>query len=709
MLQLRVDSVSVQVQSRGRSVAELQVSGASATLTRRPQDTGLSLSVHGLLLVDALQTHGPDYELLLASHRRVALDSLSGSLRDSEPASPTSPASPDPGTQAHRAHVTSPLALSTALSGLASSVQDEALISLEYTEVLGQDPVRIANIQFNSLDITANQETIVELLGFARRVCPSEPAGQRVHSPEDQPLLGISTPPDVRTELTFDFHRLNVLVMRAVTESCARKVATATVCDARIRATVDAGSLAVCGSLGGLQLLDLTPEGSLHRRVVSVGRDPLVEPPHTYHYNEYGFYTHDTEDTHDTEALQVVINRRPKLDGPTQEIEIRARMASVWYTHSPQLLTELQSCVAEFQQYLSNVARSIKAAASEMALGLVHPRHHELYQNHRAAGSQHGLGDSPAHRRRQSSVSVSWHRRTHSYDDDLTIDVEEAEENARDVQLLVDVVLDSPVVVLPRNPSSAQVFVAHLGRISVNNLERQQEGNGNKEVWELEVRDMNLYSLDTGTRRVPGPVVPRADQLYSCESLAEPVLHDTVLQLRFVREMLCALDDVAVGCLLDAEDVSASDWTANECLEVTGSVVNALRVSLTRSQYEQLLDTFRSLSVEKVPDKVGSRLPDINEDAGPSGGVPHARAGLFSRGAHPRSEHPRQPPVERRQYRQLMLKFELAEFIVELRQGSKAVDLSLSEFMFSCERTLPHETNLQVGSLFLSLSLSHTC
>lgn len=96
MVQFTVEHASVQVQSRGRSIAELQVMGASATLTRRPCDTSVTLTVHGLLLVDALQTYGPDFELLVASHRHVGMDSVSGSLRDSEPVSPTSPASPDP-------------------------------------------------------------------------------------------------------------------------------------------------------------------------------------------------------------------------------------------------------------------------------------------------------------------------------------------------------------------------------------------------------------------------------------------------------------------------------------------------------------------------------------------------------------------------------------------------------------------------------------
>lgn len=47
------------------------------------------------------------------------MDSVSGSLRDSEPTSPTSPASPDPlGSKALKA--TSPIALTQALSSLQS-------------------------------------------------------------------------------------------------------------------------------------------------------------------------------------------------------------------------------------------------------------------------------------------------------------------------------------------------------------------------------------------------------------------------------------------------------------------------------------------------------------------------------------------------------------------------------------------------------------
>lgn len=67
----QIDQMSLEVQSRGRCIAELQVSGVKAGFSKRPEDMNITLSVHGLLLVDAIQSFGPDFELLIASHRHV--------------------------------------------------------------------------------------------------------------------------------------------------------------------------------------------------------------------------------------------------------------------------------------------------------------------------------------------------------------------------------------------------------------------------------------------------------------------------------------------------------------------------------------------------------------------------------------------------------------------------------------------------------------
>lgn len=115
LLQFSIDQMSLEVQSCGRSIVELQVTGVKAGFTHRSKDTNITLSVHGLLLVDAMQSYGPDFELLVASHRHVGMDSLSGSLRHSEPCSPSSPGSPDPSSHIRPM---SPLSISRAISSL---------------------------------------------------------------------------------------------------------------------------------------------------------------------------------------------------------------------------------------------------------------------------------------------------------------------------------------------------------------------------------------------------------------------------------------------------------------------------------------------------------------------------------------------------------------------------------------------------------------
>ena len=70
-----------------------QIYGVSSQVQKRPFDSSLNLSVHGLLVVDAMQTFGRDFELLVASHKNLFMDSRSGTIYDGSPQSP--PGTPD--------------------------------------------------------------------------------------------------------------------------------------------------------------------------------------------------------------------------------------------------------------------------------------------------------------------------------------------------------------------------------------------------------------------------------------------------------------------------------------------------------------------------------------------------------------------------------------------------------------------------------------
>ncbi|KAG0696638.1 Vacuolar protein sorting-associated protein 13D [Chionoecetes opilio] len=231
------------------------------------------------------------------------MDSVSGSLLDSDPCSPTSPASPD-----HNAplKLASPITISHAISSYAAS---RALCPSQQ----GVGALLVASMQFNTLDIIANQETVVELVGFLHQLFPRPPLTstpllhphhhlpategssnshttisqpERDHGAGDEPPHAqgnYHVAPEkrpVRAELSFDFHKLTVLLLRGVYKDMdlvGRKVGTAVLSDAKIQATVDSGILNVEGSLGGFQVRDVTPEGSKHQCIISVGQDPIVE------------------------------------------------------------------------------------------------------------------------------------------------------------------------------------------------------------------------------------------------------------------------------------------------------------------------------------------------------------------------------------------------------------------------------------------------
>jgi len=150
--------------------------------------------------------------------------------------------------------------------------------------------------------VIANQETIIELIGFVRRVFPAEQtAFQSVYSQPSLLTDEASCQTEVnmdsfaetqdtsnlfhigssvkcnnrckRTEVTAEFQRLNVLLLRAGT---GRRIGTALLTDARVQATLGLANTA-SGSLGGLQIMNLVSVSPIHQRIISIGREPLVE------------------------------------------------------------------------------------------------------------------------------------------------------------------------------------------------------------------------------------------------------------------------------------------------------------------------------------------------------------------------------------------------------------------------------------------------
>uniref|UniRef100_A0A1I8FD53 VPS13_mid_rpt domain-containing protein n=1 Tax=Macrostomum lignano TaxID=282301 RepID=A0A1I8FD53_9PLAT len=305
-----------------RPVAEFSLSQSTAQYTLCPKTQLFQLTINSLIVADALSNLGPDFDLLVASHRDVKIETVSGSINISNPQSPASPQSP---TEAdfnpwRRQPQHPPLStaagpkVAAAAAAASTAGPGEPLINCTYQwidESAGAGggsgcPVQRIGVHFSELDIIANQKTLVELVSFAKRINPADTyaakegerrAAEAAASSQEQqqkkkqqqnrgrqdsepPAASAAVKaPGVRSELQATFSRLHVLLVRVLDDpqqqrKSAKKVATVTLTGMQVTANhVDSSSFATA-SLASVSVLDLTNSSRLHRSIVWIGGDP---------------------------------------------------------------------------------------------------------------------------------------------------------------------------------------------------------------------------------------------------------------------------------------------------------------------------------------------------------------------------------------------------------------------------------------------------
>lgn len=119
---------------------------------------------------------------------------------------------------------------------------------------------------------------------------------------------------------------------------------------------------------------------------------------------------------------------------------------------------------------------------------------------------------SPRRRRRSSSMEQTLSGYSSARDTIPQTPYSPSDDTDFVINIKLDIDLETPVVVLPRASNSLQVFVAHLGKITIRNQypdKSEMKSSGIEprlEHYDIEIRDMNLFSLDTTSRRMPGPL-----------------------------------------------------------------------------------------------------------------------------------------------------------------------------------------------------------
>ncbi|KAG8505608.1 Vacuolar protein sorting-associated protein 13D [Galemys pyrenaicus] len=712
LAEFKVNCMQLGVESNGRYISVLKVFGTNAHFVKRPYDAEVSLTVHGLLLVDTMQTYGADFDLLMASHKNLSFDVPTGSLRDSRAQSPGSGSGVAPFTDA--ATLNHQSATSLSLDGVLTKEQ-ESLIKLEYQFVSSECPsmnldstLQVISLQVNNLDIILNPETIVELIGFLQKSFPKEKDDL---SP--QPLMTdfersareqetYQSTHEQNTEVAVEIHRLNLLLLRTVGtphgEKCGRKIATASIGGTKVNVSMGS-TFDINGSLGCLQLMDLTQDNAKNQYVVSIGHSIGYENI----ISDIGYFESvfvRMEDAALSEALSFTFVEKSK-----QECFLNLRMASLHYNHSAKFLKELTLSMDELEE---NFRSMLKSAATKVTTVLAtktaeYSEMVSLFETRRKTREPFTLEENEI------------------YGFDLAAPYSDT------VKLILNINVESPVVSVPRKPGSPELLVGHLGQIFIQNfVAGDDESRGDR--LQVEIKDIKLYSLNCtqlAGRDGPGPEVgqafcpPSGSASANSQEEAQFTRHDFFESLHR-GQAFHILNNTTIHFKLEKIPVEReseltfslgpADLGTSSIMKIEGKFVNPVQVVLAKHVYEQVLQTLDNLvyseDLNKFPASATSSpcpdspLPSLGACGEPS--TERKENGLFGHSSLSNSSQKSLSVKEVRSFTQIQANFCISELQVQLSGdltlGAQGlVSLKFQDFEVEFNKDHPQTLSIQIA------------
>ena len=445
--------------------------------------------------------------------------------------------------------------------------------------------------------------------------------------------------PDV-TEVTASFRSISILVIRSIKLNgvkSVRKVAEVSVSEVQLNASLGE-SQHIDGSLGGLRIIDLTPEGSLHRSVYTCGSlstgdlsvrdssflwslpEDMLDGPSDCRAFTFTLLIPKKGGRGPNVILETPTDRNMDTEEIMRNIQLNIRMASAQYTHTHRFLSELLLSAGDYAEYAAQFGESLRQAASNVAMGLVSKKRalaeglDYLSSSFAATGGleERSLGS------RQGSILYE------SDIDDLQdscdfVDNVPVKPNRR---VYVCVIVDSPVVQLPKSSTSTEMLVAHLGKITINNthlIEVVEEESDTGHLTGVEhdidrvlvqIKDMSLYCLtmdaDASTRTSSSSNAESfsgRNFLQSPKSSSMHILHKTAFELMIDRR---------------SEDVGSLGMSLNlkkPMIHISAKVATPLQLELSTHSYRQLLDTIDNIGGSKetapVPPPAGMQTSSV--------------------------------------------------------------------------------------------------
>ena len=503
---------------------------------------------------------------------------------------------------------------------------------------------------------------------------------------------------------------------------------------------ISGDDLKVEGSLGGLQLLDLTPN-SKHPKIFSVGQDPTIgdeiSPRSGMSQSENvdlyrtcielptsGPMEGVDEEEEENKALTFTLKKgdtirtavssiRPSdfsISGKSSVVSVTdldLHLASLCYTHVPRFLNELTMSLDEFQSTAEALADSIQKAATEVALEFVRQKS-EFTMSVTSPSMFGNLNES------------SFSAMDSNLEDTMDGTSVRPDLRSKQTEFNFKMAMETPIIVLPRMESSSEVLVAHLGNILITNPKAKEDPDSTFECESspitnrisLSMKDMNMFSFNQLDSKARSGSHSGFDPTRQKNYRGTPILHNTSLEL--------TIDQIPPEPPTMVSDYSSDTLGADDSLnlnlpedspatiQVCGRIVSPLKIHLSKHVYEQVIQTVDNLTYDDADvnnqSAAATPMDSGNFDsmfATPTKGESEPTTPL---NAPPTSvpsssqtsiDGTAGPPTH------IKAKFDLPEFSVQLQgdlsDGDQGLaDISFKNFSVNFEKSNPYTTSVDV-------------
>ena len=283
------------------------------------------------------------------------------------------------------------------------------------------------------------------------------------------------------------------------------------------------------GQLERVTARDLTEAGRRYRDILTMGDRPTEMRETEREMRERGSSEREMRETESSEreggraqqslhdssqslSFSVHISPRSHSLPQSNNVHVTVFVPAIHYTHSVNLVHEMEKFVSEFQTISRAVMESFSSAAVGVAKGLVNEK------TQFAETLSTSLGPRSMHLSTFRSTSLGAHSmQLSTFHPTEGLDIETTDgplEWAPHDHLYVDILVQSPVITLPSSLHGDKCLVAYLGEISVKN----EFGHGNltdslstsmeallceREILTIRIDRMSLHAThDVGSRQL---------------------------------------------------------------------------------------------------------------------------------------------------------------------------------------------------------------